>query len=947
MSALPPDEQIDALAQQAAEWPPDERRVFLRNACPTAEIRDAVRERIRERYEETAPPSESDDANDDAEPNDEETIPATHVPTLSDEEPIPPDDPSDHGASDSDRSAPAASDDALDEEMMQAETVRGEGADVTETQDADASGTASSPFVASPFGAPPKRIGPWRLVRLIGRGGMGTVHLAERDDGQFQQQAALKLIRHDLGPSSQQRFLTERQILAQLQHPNIAHLLDGGVTHDGRPYFVMEYVDGIPLDTYCRINELDLQARLHLFQQVCEAVQFAHRNLIVHRDLKPSNILVTEPGSDTATGTSTGSGPQVKLLDFGIAKALEGAEAGAAGLTRTGEGGPMTPSYAAPEQMEGNPVTTATDVYALGLVLCELLTGALPYDVRDRSLAEAAQVIVHDNPKRLSQLGPEDGDGSSIGLPDLSADALQRRLRGDLDVIVQKTLRKEPGRRYASAAELGQDIGRYLDGLPVEARPATTGYRIRRFVARNRATVLGAAGALVALVLGFGVAVWQAQVAATERDRAEAARDQAQAAAAESQQAIAYLTDLFEGATPEEAQGDTLTVYDLVDRGRDRLDALSEQPELQARMAGVVGRVYKKLSEYDAADSLLQRAIAVQQPLAGRDNQKRLGILLHELAGLHWEQERLDTADSLVAESIRTLRAAGATSTEAFTDAIGLKANIALSRRQLQEADSLLQRAAQGIASMIAEIDTASDVRAGWMRDLAILQANRGGVQYRREQYAEAESTYRDALQTFQRLHDATHPNIIQTHSAIGLVLREQKQFDEAASFLETAVARGRDVFGPMHARMAMFYVNLGLVREEQEQYAVADSLFRLAMQIDRNTLGPDHPYIADDWNLLGNLYLSWERWQQAYDAFAEEISRREPLGPSPGLAIALYKQGRALVELERYNAAEARLLDARAVNNNVEAPDSLLAKDIRSQLETVYQAQGRMPDSL
>lgn len=866
MSDAPDPDRVDALARQAAARPPDERSAFLQKVCSTPEMRDAVWDRLDELA--SSAPDESQTQGTDA----EET------------------------------------------------TVSGTGEDG-----------------ALAVGQTPKRVGPWRLRSELGRGSMGTVYLAERDEEDFQQHAALKLIRHDLGEEAQERFRAERQILAQLQHPNIAHLLDGGVTDPesgpgqaGRPYFAMEYVDGVPLDRYCNENGLGVEARLRLFQQVCAAVSFSHRNLIVHRDLKPSNVLVTEPDSGTTTGTGTENGGQVKLLDFGIAKVLEGAEAGAA-LTRTGER-PMTPLYAAPEQVEGAPVTTATDVYTLGVVLNELLTGALPYPVRWKSVAEVAQVISNSDPNPPSEQVAGEDEQSFADSHGLSAQALRRKLKGDLDMIVQKALRKEPGRRYTSAAELGQDIERYLDDRPVEARPVTTGYRLRRFVARNRTTVLSAAVAVFALVVGLGVAVWQAQVAATERDRARAAQ-------AEAEEAVTFLTSLFENATPGEAKGDTLTVFDLVDRGRDRLSTLSDQPALQARMFDVVGEVHEELSDYNTADSLLRRSVQLQRAQPS-PNRERLGEYLSERASVQWKLGQYAAADSLARRALQQMRAGAATDTEEYAEALSLRANIALSQKQLATADSLFQVTAEQYRSLHASSD--SSAANEYSAALADISNNRASIHYYRGNHARAERLYRKTLQTYRRTRGPDHPAVLTTHSAIGLMLQNQGRLEKAATHLDTAITRGTRVLGPRHAQMATYYSNLADVRKAQERYAAADSLYRLTLAVDTTQRSPYHPYVADDWQSIGAVNRAWNRPKRALAAFSQEASVRRRHEPSVDLARALLAQGTLLRQLERYAAAEERLREARTVHRQVDTPDSALTADLRAALATLYAEQGQ-----
>jgi eukaryotic-like serine/threonine-protein kinase len=386
---------------------------------------------------------------------------------------------------------------------------------------------------------------------------MGTVWLAERADGLFRQRVAVKLMRAGLlGDIHRRRFEAERRILGRLDHPGIARILDGGVGEGGQPYLVMEYVEGEPVTDYCARKGLSVEARLALVRAACEAVAYAHRNLVVHRDLKPSNLLVTEDGA-------------VKLLDFGIAKLLDTPEEdggeGSGPLTLTGSL-VMTPEYAAPEQVTGAPVTPATDVYALGVLLFELLTGTRPYRVEGRSPSAIEAAICQTPPTRPSAAIREPGERGGRARAQARA---ARRLRGDLDTIVLKALRKEPERRYASAGEMGEDLRRHAEGLPVSARPDTAGYRVRKFVGRHRAGVAASAAVLLALVVGLGAALAQARVAERERDRAERRFEIAR----ETARTLLYDVDDALAAVP----GTTEAREVLVRQSLDYLDRLSEE----------------------------------------------------------------------------------------------------------------------------------------------------------------------------------------------------------------------------------------------------------------------------------------------------------------------------------------------------------------------------------
>ncbi|HSR42665.1 MAG TPA: serine/threonine-protein kinase, partial [Longimicrobiales bacterium] len=418
-----------------------------------------------------------------------------------------------------------------------------------------------------------RTVGPYRVVDELGRGGMGVVYLAERSDGHFRRRVALKVIPGRETPGLRARMVAERQILASLDHPNIAGLLDGGVTDDGRPFLVMEYVAGLPVDVYCDRMRLSVRERLELFVTIARAVEHAHRNLVVHRDLKPSNILVNSDG-------------EVKLLDFGIAKLLNPALVGVEAPVTLHDTRLLTPQFASPEQLRGEVLTTASDVYSLGLILYRLLTGVPPFPVADPSITAILSAVLAGDPERPSVQALRDreivhGDGSKR---ELSAESraterhtvprrLARTLKGDLDAIALKALRPEPARRYGSAEALAQDLERFLAGEPVQARKGSRIYRLGKLVRRHRAVAGAGVTAVVTLAVGGGVAAWQAGVARQERDEAQLARVQAE-------EVSDFLMELFRIGDPLSGDGGAVTARDLVGRGLQRADALAGQPEV-------------------------------------------------------------------------------------------------------------------------------------------------------------------------------------------------------------------------------------------------------------------------------------------------------------------------------------------------------------------------------
>ncbi len=375
------------------------------------------------------------------------------------------------------------------------------------------------------------RIGPYRLLRSIGRGGMGSVYLAHRDDDTFARQVAIKLVRPDMQIAPVlRRMRTERQILATFEHPNIARLYDGGATDAGLPYFVLEYIDGTPIDAYVDEHRLSLDQRLHLFDRVCHAVHYAHQRLVVHRDIKPSNILVTKEG-------------EPKLLDFGIAKLLDPTHAASGHEATAAWHRLMTPSYASPEQIEGGPITTASDVYSLGVLLYQVLTGRLPYDFEGLSITEIGRRLRLGEPPPPSQAAAPDSEGSVD---------CRRQLRGDLDAIVQKALRPTPDERYESVDALIADLRRFRDGRPVKARHGTWRYRVRKLLARHRVAAIVTAG-IAALTIGFGITLAQQAVRlAQERDATRIERDR-------KDEVLALILEMFDSANPYVNLGEALT----------------------------------------------------------------------------------------------------------------------------------------------------------------------------------------------------------------------------------------------------------------------------------------------------------------------------------------------------------------------------------------------------
>src|SRR5262249_13540576 len=469
-----------------------------------------------------------------------------------------------------------------------------------------------------------------------------------REDGQFQQQVAIKFVKQGLlGREAQRRFLQERQILARLQHPAIANLLDGGVTADGTPYFVMERVEGLPVTAYCREHGLDVEARLRIFLQICDAVQYAHRNLIVHRDLKPSNILVDADG-------------RVKLLDFGIAKLVGEARGGADGAPETIERA-LTPEYAAPEQLRGEPVSTSTDVYALGVLLYELLAGARPCQSQSGAIGELERAVMEQTPPPPSNR--------------VESTAMKRRLRGDLDRIVLKAVNKEPERRYASAEAFATDVRRHLDGQPIAARGDALAYRTRKFIGRHRVAAAAAGLVVLSLVGGLVATTWQARRARLEARKAEAVKD--------------FLKTILSAADPDQTSGREPSIREVLDAGAQRIEReLQSQPDVQSEVAGSIATAYQALGQYDRAAALLRTDLDRRRRIDGPRSLPVAGILTR-IGDAVYEQGRFDEAGAMYEEALGIEREKRGARTVQVAELLWDIAGVARNRGNVVRAEAL------------------------------------------------------------------------------------------------------------------------------------------------------------------------------------------------------------------------------------------------------------------
>jgi eukaryotic-like serine/threonine-protein kinase len=704
----------------------------------------------------------------------------------------------------------------------------------------DFDGEAAAPAAAG------RRLGSYRLLREIGRGGMGAVYLAERADDQFEKQVAVKLLPLGLdGAAARERFLVERQILAQLEHPGIARLLDGGVADDGTPFFVMEHVEGAPITRYCAERNCSLEERLKLFLQLCDAVDYAHRNLVVHRDIKPGNVLVT-------------AGGQAKLLDFGIAKVM--AAQVDAQSAATAAGLPLTPAYASPEQLRGEPVTTAADVYALGMLLYELLAGCVPYDVAAVTPGERARMISTAPLRPPSAAVLAMGAAAAPAKGAAAAPNLARRLRGDLDRIVLMALRQEPSRRYGSAAALAEDVRRFLRGLPVAAQPDRWSYRFGKFARRRPALLASAAVALLA-VIGFSTSLFfYAHSLERERDAAQVERDRARLQTDKAERVTEFVVGLFEASDPAVARGENVRASDLLSRGIARLHTLSAQPEVQAAMLSVLSRVQLSLGTYAEAGRLAEESLRLRQTL---------------FAGAH-----PDVAASLYEVGVVMRR-----------------------RQRYAEAQDHFRRAAEMQLELYGPEHPAL---ARSTVELTSLQFNEDG------DAAHAEQVLRRVLTVQRAALGSHHVDIPPTLQLLSDVLHRSGQIEAAGELTAQVLQLRRALLGDTHPDLVMAHVRAGLMVNNDASAATAEEHFRRAVLLQR-TLG-EHPRLITALLNLGQFHGRTGDPAAAEPLVREalELARRFHIEEPYTIAHAQIVLGGLLFELGQF--AEAELLIREAI---------------------------------
>jgi eukaryotic-like serine/threonine-protein kinase len=733
----------------------------------------------------------------------------------------------------------------------------------------------------------PPLIGPYRLLRKLGEGGMGQVWLA-RQTAPVNRVVALKFLRGGIYDSSViPRFESERQALAIMEHPAIAKVLDAGSTPDGQPYFVMEYVDGAAITRYCDAKKLQIRDRLQLFIRVCEGVQHAHQKAIIHRDLKPSNVLVTEVDGK----------PVPRIIDFGIAKAISSQST--TDQTMLTQMGAMlgTPGYMSPEQVDPNiqDVDTRTDVYSLGVILYVLITGYLPLDPdrwKKKPFDEALRELRETDPPSPSTKVSQEKDTSSVNAQNRATEPAQliSQLRGDLDWIVMKALEKDRDRRYGSPSELAADIERYLSDQPVLARPATAGYRLRKYVRRNRVGV-GIAAMLLLLLAGFSVVqAMQVRRITRERDRANRITD--------------FMTSMFRISDPGEARGNSVTAREILDKASKQVSSgLAHDPELQAQMMQVMGNVYTNLGLYREAQNLLEPALAIRRRTLGNDNLETV----ESMADLAWNydnEDRLADAEKLQREALGILERTQGNDNIHTLSLMGNLASTLTNEKHYADAEKIQTELLERERRVLGPEHKNT---LGTMNNLA-------KTYYRQNRYADAEKMLREVVDIRKRVSGPDAPETLIGNYNLSVAISHQHRFAEADAILEKVVQDERRILGPSHPETLKSTVALVGNYLEEGRYTEATKLQQEVLETRRKALGPNDPALAGD---IYNLACIAARAGNATEAFArlrDAIAHGLPPASDLGIEsdtdlVSLHKDPRfpALLTYAKQQAAQAK----------------------------------------
>ena len=706
-----------------------------------------------------------------------------------------------------------------------------------------------------------KHIGPYLIEGEAGVGGMGIVYAGKRDDKYFDQKVAIKILKHGFTSGYfLKRFFRERQTLANLQHPNIARLLDGGSTDDGLPYLVLEFIDGDSITEYCDKNKLTIKERLELFRIVCSAVQYAHQNLVIHRDLKPGNILVDKEGKP-------------KLLDFGIAKLLdEDLEDGSEGLTRTGVWH-LTPDYASPEQIKGEQITTASDIYSLGILLYQILTGHQPYKITTSSVVAINSTLLEMELKKPSdkiidteEIKAADGTITIISPETVSSlrkektEKLKQHLQGDLDNIILKAISKEPERRYASVEQFSEDIRRHLIGLPVIARSDTVGYRVSKFIKRHKLGVAFTAAFILFLLISvIGIRI-QANIAADERDNAKIEAEK-------FERVNKFLQNMLSSVNPDEI-GRDVKVHDVLDKAAEDVEKeLKDKPEIESAIRRTLGNTYTSLGEYDLAKIHLVKALEIDKNIYGEESEN-VAVNYYDLAYYyHWLGD-LKNADSLYNKSLLIFR------------------------KTLEEPT----------------------------RDLALTLNGCALIQSEYGNYTDAVKQFEEALQIIETKYNKKDVDYASIMNNLAITTHSLNDLDKAEKYYLEAQKIFIELLGEKRTEVASTYNNLAFIYLDKKEFKRAEENFIKSYNLKLELKGKDHPDVGLALNNLGSVNLKEKKYKEAVDLYNKAIVQLKKTLPDDHawLANSYFGLGKTLTEMKDYKNAEKNLRHALQIRKKI-----------------------------
>jgi serine/threonine protein kinase len=782
-------------------------------------------------------------------------------------------------------------------------------------------------------------IGPYRILNEIGRGGMGVVYLAVREDEEFRQRVALKLIKRGLDTEEiLRRFRNERQILASLNHPNIAKLFDGGTTAEGAPYFVMEYVEGLPLLQYCNEHDLSTDERLQLFRTICSAVQHAHQNLVIHRDLKPSNIIVTHEG-------------EPKLLDFGVAKFLNPELMGHDFAQTQTRFRALTPEYASPEQMRGQHITTASDLYSLGVILYELLTGLRPYQLKDTTPEELARVICNSEPTKPSeaatgvrnaesQFGNGPASGGSISAADLRSRIKNlRSLKGDLDNIVLMALRKEPSRRYKSVEQFSEDIERHLKGLPVIARKDTFAYRASKLISRNRVAVSATALVVLAIIAGLIVALWQGENARRQRDLARQERIKSERINQFLQRMLSFSNQSVTSVWPV-PQKKNATVNEMLDRITPQVEIeLADLPEERAQVLRTIGNAYASQGQYESAERNLRAALDTQTRLYGEDNPE-VATTMSELGILSYRQTKYDEANRLLEKAVAVYRKQRQTNAPSYS---AVQLALALHYLGIVKMYQVDPYAGKPLLNEALQIAYSANPQAE-PGVLAFIKSDVGAVLISTGELEKGESLLREALFQYRQISSSPLWEEGSTLTLLGAAANIRHQPDEAEKYLLEGEKIFRAALGDRNIYVSYNLYRQAVALSQKNDFKAAEAKARESLAVVRD-FSPDSRLVwAPPIWTLGDVLIKAGRAREGEDYLRQALAIYKQQDTKNYFNIATLK-----IDLSQFLLSQNRLAEAEQMA--VEARDEVrqnlgethpLLKTAANNLNKIFEKEGK-----